>query len=363
MGQPDRCVARRAARDGPPAPRQRQRRRPRPVRRARSHRGRRVQCCVDLPRALAALAEPPPIDRVVVCHGDTCAPNTLLDDAGRFAGHVDLGALGVADRWADLAIATWSTRWNYGPGWERALLDAYGIAPDDDRTRYYRLLWDLGPCGLWSRQRELPRRSARLAMMSHEMLRKLRRQAARVARSSADADDLVQDALLAALEQQRDWDEHRFLAWASGVMRRRALFLARTAGRRHRRDTSYAVDMAAPPVPRDRLPSAFIDALPPSLRTIALLANAGLGRFEIVHLLGIADTALRKRISDLRRAWTASGADAARDGVSERPLGGLVRRSLRTTLLEVHDARFAMTDPDGHQILIGFAHRSPSDGN
>jgi kanamycin kinase len=100
---------------------------------------------LDLPRALAALDEPPPVERLVVCHGDTCAPNTLIDDAGRFAGHVDLGALGVADRWADLAIATWSTRWNYGPGWERALLDAYGIAPDDVRTRYYRLLWDLGP--------------------------------------------------------------------------------------------------------------------------------------------------------------------------------------------------------------------------
>jgi len=49
------------------------------------------------------------------------------------------------DRWADLAIATWSAGWNYGPGWERPLLDAYGVPPDPDRTRYYRLLWDLGP--------------------------------------------------------------------------------------------------------------------------------------------------------------------------------------------------------------------------
>jgi kanamycin kinase len=96
-------------------------------------------------RALEILGEPPPIDRLVVCHGDSCAPNTLIDDAGRCSGHVDLGALGIADRWADLAIATWSTQWNYGPGWERALLDAYGIAPDAERTAYYRLLWDLGP--------------------------------------------------------------------------------------------------------------------------------------------------------------------------------------------------------------------------
>jgi kanamycin kinase len=91
------------------------------------------------------LADIPPVDVLVVCHGDSCAPNTLLADDGRFTGHVDLGALGVADRWADLAIATWSTTWNYGPGWETLLLDAYGVAPDPDRTRYYRLLWDLDP--------------------------------------------------------------------------------------------------------------------------------------------------------------------------------------------------------------------------
>jgi aminoglycoside phosphotransferase len=65
-----------------------------------------------------------------------------LDD-GRWSGHVDLGALGLAGRWADLAVATWSTTWNYGPGWETPLLQAYGVAPDPDRTRYYRLLYDL----------------------------------------------------------------------------------------------------------------------------------------------------------------------------------------------------------------------------
>jgi aminoglycoside phosphotransferase len=95
--------------------------------------------------ALGLLAAIPPPDRLVVCHGDACAPNTLIGDDGRWSGHVDLGELGVADRWADLAIATWSTEWNYGPGWEPFLLEAYGVAPDPDRTRYYRLLWDLGP--------------------------------------------------------------------------------------------------------------------------------------------------------------------------------------------------------------------------
>lgn len=95
--------------------------------------------------ATRRLAEPPPVDPLVVCHGDACSPNTLIDDAGRACALVDLGSLGVADRWADLAIATWSVGWNYGPRWERTLLDAYGIDADPERSAYYRLLWDLGP--------------------------------------------------------------------------------------------------------------------------------------------------------------------------------------------------------------------------
>ena len=86
-------------------------------------------------------------EQLVVCHGDACAPNTLVDPSGRWAGHVDLGALGAGDRWADLAIATWSTQWNYGPGWEDTLLAAYGVAPDPERIRLYRELWGSGPSG------------------------------------------------------------------------------------------------------------------------------------------------------------------------------------------------------------------------
>ena len=89
-----------------------------------------------------ALRAPPPVDVLVVCHGDACAPNTLLDAHGRPLAHVDLGALGVADRWADIAVAAMSTTWNYGTGWERALVDAYGIAPDGARLAYYRDLWN-----------------------------------------------------------------------------------------------------------------------------------------------------------------------------------------------------------------------------
>lgn len=100
---------------------------------------------LSVERALQVLADPPPVDQLVVCHGDACAPNTLLNEDGSYSGHVDLGSLGVGDRWADLAVATWSTEWNYGPGWEDTLLTAYGVGPDAERTAYYRLLWDLDP--------------------------------------------------------------------------------------------------------------------------------------------------------------------------------------------------------------------------
>lgn len=95
--------------------------------------------------ALELMADPPPVDRPVVCHGDACAPNTLLGGDGRVVGHVDLGLLGLADPWADLAVASWSTCWNYGDGWEEELLSAYGVDPEPGRLAYYRLLWDLDP--------------------------------------------------------------------------------------------------------------------------------------------------------------------------------------------------------------------------
>ena len=96
-------------------------------------------------RTVAARAElggPPPIEQLVVCHGDACAPNTLLGSDGRWIAHVDLGTLGLADRWADLAVASMSLGWNYGDGFEAEFFAAYGVRPDADRIRFYRALWD-----------------------------------------------------------------------------------------------------------------------------------------------------------------------------------------------------------------------------
>lgn len=97
------------------------------------------------PARRAELGDSPPVDRLVVCHGDACSPNTILDDTGRCCGHVDFGNLGVADRWADLAVATLSLQWNF-PDYPGQVSDdeffaAYGVAPDPARIDYYRRLW------------------------------------------------------------------------------------------------------------------------------------------------------------------------------------------------------------------------------
>ncbi len=84
----------------------------------------------------------PGSEQLMVCHGDYCLPNVLVE-AGSATGFVDLGELGVADLWWDLAVATWSVTWNLGPGYEDLFLQEYGVARDHDSVEFYRLLYDV----------------------------------------------------------------------------------------------------------------------------------------------------------------------------------------------------------------------------
>ncbi len=93
--------------------------------------------------AIRRLEDMRPVEEaVVVCHGDYCLPNVLID-AAEVVGFVDLGELGIADRWWDLAVATWSLEWNLGPGYSDSFLEHYGVEPDRDRIAFYRLLYDV----------------------------------------------------------------------------------------------------------------------------------------------------------------------------------------------------------------------------
>ncbi|MEO3755081.1 APH(3') family aminoglycoside O-phosphotransferase [Streptomyces sp. B6B3] len=83
---------------------------------------------------------------LVVCHGDLCVPNVILDpETCRVSGVLDTGRLGVADRWLDLAIATRSLAGDLNPqyGGQAAAdryLTRYGVDPDPARITFYRLL-------------------------------------------------------------------------------------------------------------------------------------------------------------------------------------------------------------------------------
>ncbi|MCK2240211.1 MULTISPECIES: APH(3') family aminoglycoside O-phosphotransferase [unclassified Crossiella] len=82
----------------------------------------------------------PDSEESVVCHGDLCTPNVLLDpDSLAVTGVLDLGRLGRADRHLDLALATRSlARANLDPA---RFLSRYGHPePDPARIRFHRLL-------------------------------------------------------------------------------------------------------------------------------------------------------------------------------------------------------------------------------
>ena len=93
--------------------------------------------------AVARLEElRPPDEDLVVCHGDYCFPNVLIED-DEVTGYLDLGELGIADRWWDIAVGAWSSVWNLGPGYEELFYASYGVEPDRRRIEFYRLLYCL----------------------------------------------------------------------------------------------------------------------------------------------------------------------------------------------------------------------------
>lgn len=181
----------------------------------------------------------------------------------------------------------------------------------------------------------------------------LLRQARRVVRRADEAEDLVQTALLAAIEAGRtdlaDDDNRR---WLAGTIRRRAAFDARTAVRRRIRETRFAVPHVEPADPHG-LPLDFVAALSPALRTTALLALTGHTRREIAWLLDLSGPALRQRIAEIRKLWRRAGGSAFSEipGLSGTLSFGQMRKALLHPVTR-GDAVLASHDPDGNLFVI-----------
>lgn len=93
-----------------------------------------------------------PTEDIVLTHGDFCLPN-IFAEGDKISGFIDLGKMGPADRWQDIAIALRSLEHNFSGRYNndrvyfafepRMLLDELGIEMDERKNRYYMLLDEL----------------------------------------------------------------------------------------------------------------------------------------------------------------------------------------------------------------------------
>ena len=200
--------------------------------------------------------------------------------------------------------------------------------------------------------------------LSPDTIDALRRVAKRVSPVPDEAEDLVQEVLLSAFEKHRDWNDPRFLPWAAGAVRNWAVFAARTAARRRRREQIYAAEcrQTADFVPT--LPTTFIATLPRSRRVVARLVNLGMGRREIAYLLRLSNAALRQRISGIRKAFADFNGDVESDSHAASPADGLARRALKASLPKHANPVFGIRDPDGLPVFFSASgHISDFSGN
>ncbi len=216
----------------------------------------------------------------------------------------------------------------------------------------------------------LPPARAAAPALTRETLRRLQRQALRLCRRPDDADDLVQETLLAAVSAGR-----HDLPWLSGVLRRQAALAARTGIRRRRRegevdppsvDDDPAHAHASCDAARRR---AWLATLPPSARRVAVLALHGLNADEIRWILRLPPTAFRQRLTRIRHGLSQleptlrDDLQAVREPRRTVDLPfGLTRRALKAAMQAGEG--LGTHDEDGHLILIdGSAHTSLLRGN
>ena len=93
-----------------------------------------------------------PKEDIVFTHGDFCLPNVFVEN-NRISGFIDLGKMGPADRWQDIAIALRSLDHNFAGHYNggkkyfdfthQMLLEELELDMDYDKFRYYILLDEL----------------------------------------------------------------------------------------------------------------------------------------------------------------------------------------------------------------------------
>ena len=92
-----------------------------------------------------------PTFKPVLSHGDYCLPNVFLKN-GQITGFIDLGRIGIGDKWNDIALCYRSLKHNFdgtygGKVYEDfnpdMLFEKLGVEPDWNKIKYYLLLDEL----------------------------------------------------------------------------------------------------------------------------------------------------------------------------------------------------------------------------
>jgi RNA polymerase sigma-70 factor (ECF subfamily) len=178
--------------------------------------------------------------------------------------------------------------------------------------------------------------------------------ARRLARSEEDARDLVQDVLEIALGHGvDDWSSPERRAWLRGVVRKRAAFIVRGQVRRRRREALLGETMIGAGGARAwRWQPHFLGSLPRSLRSVATLASADLCAVEVRWLLQLSDTALRQRLSALRRVLKEHEAPPTVPAAEPSGSFGAQRAQVVALLRRRGGRAVATRDPDGHVLFL-----------
>lgn len=201
--------------------------------------------------------------------------------------------------------------------------------------------------------------------------------AQRIAYNANEAQDLLQEALIVAIDKNRlDFSSDDDQKWIAGVMRKKALHESRTISRKNNRDQVFSSekqrhsesDTHEPPIDTVDTLHPLLDKLSPAARKVAVLVIHGLNRKEICTLLSLSDTAFRQRLTSIRKALNplpsklhqeiialAYASRQQREAQEPSLPVGLIRRALLKSLNRNADNNpqsVGTHDPSGHLIVV-----------
>ncbi|MFY0664833.1 MAG: sigma-70 family RNA polymerase sigma factor [Natronospirillum sp.] len=178
--------------------------------------------------------------------------------------------------------------------------------------------------------------------------------AQRITQDAGEAEDVVQDALLAAfLSGHTDFEAIETRKWLVGTVKNKARMARRGSVRREGRESQWLMTQEEAFTDERHELAGLLETLTSPLKAVAALALSGHNRREIAYLLNLTDAALRQRILALKRRILKEGIamPAELPGLVLGVAYGRLRGALSSKLSQ-RGGVLASHDPDGHLFVI-----------